>query len=1017
MSSTELFLNAVLPQQGHRFGLANFGVQGDPDFRPAQRQFLPGDTTDLIGYCNWGSRSGANAYFAVGGFALGFNDKGNPARFASLAHWHRCLRLDLDCGAGKAAQGKGYVDKRTALVAVLGFVQQYGLPQPWLVDSGGGIHVYWAFDRDVGLADWLPMAQRLQAACEAAGLITDSTTTCDAARVLRVPGTVNFKDGLGQPTVRILQEGHSVDPELIVARFPAVAPAIGGRMPTALRGRGSELQANLHQPYFLKALLAQCPGMRNMLETGGATASEPLWKLALDLINKSDNDEEQKWAVAIGVSKGHPGYDPASLTAKWDQVQSQDYHPPTCARMRGAGMRECQSCPLFGKISSPLVLGRPVLEAPRDEILPPPVSPPAPVADHPPAAAPNPLPPAAPPAPAVTTPDVLPPPVQAYVQQIQIFEISGGSKVKIIDGRLTSRLLVAGGVPMQIKDSPPDANGVRTQYQQRFFDYRLLSVERMLDHSAQRGATVLTFERPKDGPVEVEFDSKDFAEPRNFYLKMHDAGLYAPRKDVTEFVEKFMTEFLAALQKSRAASQISGRCGWTEDMKSFVLGNVIYNDDGTSQHIRTSVAPGEMDGYHAAGDANAWRTAFDIALRGGVDRQCVLALSIAGPLMVFTNLDGVLLNAYSPESGVGKSTLCDAALSIWGAPNVLRKDFRDTANATFKLASVMGNMPMVIDEFTNVEGKALSDYVYTITQGREKHRLGSDARLNQNAQRWCLAAIATSNNSVHEKLQDYRRDATAEAARVFELRLHPLHLSDDELAYNKDHLSALRSSYGFMGPELVKLFMSKPPSVWRALVMRTIQEWDRRASQSASDRFRSATCALMEIGARLGMALGYAFDPEAVTALLSSHWDKQVNEFEAERLRPVDFVNGYVLEHLSELAQIATDPKGTTNWLNGNQQRKALGEVRGTINNGQFKPATVMIPLNHLREYVKQKHGNYKAVVEWLKKSNMVTRFGLLSFLAGTNSQIQTQAVELQWNGVMGIPTLQAAPDSQENVA
>jgi hypothetical protein len=1015
--STENFLNAVLPTQGHRFSLVNFGKQGDPDFRPVQRQFLPGDTVNLIEHAQWGSRQGGNSFFAVGGFNIGFNEKGNPARFAELAVWHRCLRLDLDCGAAKAVKGEGYLDKRTALLAILSFCQRFALPTPWLVDSGGGVHVYWAFDRDVSLQDWLPMAQRLQAACDAAGVIADSTTTCDAARVLRVPETINHKPELAKPVVRVMQEGHSVAPETIVANFPAVAPAIAGRMPNVLRSRGSELQANLHQPYFMRELLRQCPGMRAMLANGGASASEPLWKLALDLVNKSDNDEDQKWEVAKAISKGHSSYDEGALSAKWSQTQAQDYHPPTCNRLAGAGMRECKSCPLQGKISSPLVLGRPVLEAPRDEIAPAPMSPAATVADHPPAVAAVPLPPEAPQPPA--TPSVLPPPVPAFVQQIQIFEISNISKVKIIDGRLTSRLLVANGVPMQVKDSQPDANGVRTQYNQRFFDYKLLSVERMLDHSAQRGATVLTFERPKDGPVEVEFDSKDFAEPRNFYLKMHDAGLYAPRKDVTEFVEKFMTEFLAALQKSRAASQISGRCGWTEDMKSFVLGNVIYNDDGTSQHIRTAVAPGEMDGYHAAGDAAAWRAAFDIALSGGVDRQCVLALSIAGPLMVFTGLDGVLLNAYSPESGVGKSTLCDAALSIWGAPNVLRKDFRDTANATFKLASVMGNMPMVIDEFTNVEGKALSDYVYTITQGREKHRLGSDARLNQNAQRWCLAAIATSNNSVHEKLQDYRRDATAEAARVFELRLHPLVLTDEQLAINKDRLGALRSSYGFMGPALVKLFMGHPPAVWRALVMKKIQEWDRRASQSAGDRFRSATCALMEIGASLGASLGYAFDPAAVTELLASHWNKQVDEFEAERLRPVDFVNGFVLEHLSDLAQISTDSKsGATNWLNSQQMRKVVGETRGAIVNGQFRPTTVMIPLNHLREYVKDKHGNYKAVIEWLSKASIVSRIGMLGYLSGTNSQIQTQAVELQWNGVMGLPSLQAVdPPSQENVA
>lgn len=1009
--STELFLNAVLPTQGHRFGLATFGKQGDPDFRPAQRQFAPGDTKELIGYCHWGSSGGANAYFAVAGFAHALNHRGNPSREAHNAIWHRSLRLDLDVGADKAAIGKGYATKRDALLALMAMIQRYAMPTPWIVDSGGGVHVYWAFDRDVSLQDWVPMAGRLQAACEAVDLLADSTTTCDAARVLRMPGTLNQKASLGQPVVRILQEGVSVAPELVLANLPQAAATFTGQMPAALRNSGSELQANLHQPYFLREAIRQCPGLTAMLMDGGARAPEPLWKLTLDLINKSDNTDAEKWEVAKALSKGHRDYTEAGLATKWEQVLQQNYHPPLCNRMAGAGMPECNGCPYRGKISSPLVLGRPVIELPREApIAPAPQPPSAPAADHPPVES------AAAPLPPVAAPPV---PMAALIpatQTIQIFEIGPTSKVKIIDGKLSSRLLIHGGIPMQVKDSQPDAQGVRTQYHSRFFDYKILSVERMLDHTAQRGVTVITFERPKDGPVEVEFDSKDFGEPKSFYNKLHDAGMYAPRKDVGEFVDKFMPEFLGALQKARAASQISGRCGWTTDLDAFVLGGTIYNRDGSHDHIRTSVAPGEMDGYHIKGDAVAWRTAFDIALSGGVDRQCVLALALAGPMMVFTGLDGVLLNAYSPESGVGKSTLCDAALSIWGAPNVLRKDFRDTANATFKLASVMGNMPMVIDEFTNVDGKALSDYVYTITQGREKHRLGSDARLNQNNSRWCLAAIATSNNSVHEKLQDYRPDATAEAARVFELRLHPLVLTDEQLANNKDKLGALRDNYGFLGPSIVRMLMKYPAATWRAMVMTTIQKWDREASQNAGDRFRSATCALMEVGAKLGVAMGLPFDVAAVEAELKKHWAKQVSEFEAERKRPIDFINGFVLENLSELAQISAS-NGQTNWLNSNQQRKVLGEMRGSIINGQFRPQSVILPLNHLKEYIREKHGNYKAVTEWIQKSPIVMRHGMLTFMSGTGSQIQTNAVEMQWNGVMAIPSLEVVETVQENIA
>lgn len=990
--STEQFLNAVLPTQGLRFGLNTFGKQGDPDFRPAQRDFAVGETTDLISYAMWGSGQGANAFFAVGGYTTSLHPTtGKPQRLAHAAQWHRCLRMDVDVGADKS-----YQTKQQALAGIVGMNAHFGMPDPWIVDSGGGMHVYWAFDRDVTLVDWVPMASRLRAACEQYGLLGDHTTTIDAARVLRVPGTLNNKPHFiaagAVPVVRILQVGVSSDPAAVVANLPQ-STVVNSALPAALRGLGDELSANLHQPYFIKDLLKQCPGMLAMVNDGGARAQEPLWKAALDLLNKSDDSEDTKVKVARGISSGHPGFTEPHFQQKWQQVQIQNYHPPTCSRMAAAGMPECGTCPHRGKISSPLVLGRIVHREDNGAALP---LPPAPVAD-PPAALPSPSLPspagaalvAAPPLPA-PTPNVV----------IGIFSMDSSTVVKVVNGRLTNRLLIDDGFPTEIKDSAPDENGVKKQYQRHMLPYRLLSFERMLDSISKRSMAVITFDRGLDGLASIEFGNADFSDSRAFYNKLHAEGLYTSKKDAAEFLEKFMPEFLAQAQRARAASQIAGRCGWTSDLSCFVLGTLIYRADGSTEHIRTSVISGEMEGYHIAGDEAKWRRAFDIAMSGGADRQAVLALSIAGPLMAFTGLDGVLLNAYSPESGVGKSTLCDAALSIWGSPNVLRKDFRDTANATFKIASVTGNMPMVIDEFTNVEGKALSDYVYTITQGREKHRLTSDAKLSSNAQRWCLAAITTANNSVHEKLQQYRSDAVAEAARVFELRLKPLQLDVANMGHIKEALFDLRTDYGFLGPQLVKLFLSRPSQYWRDVVMGRIAKWDRESSQSAGDRFRSATCALIEIGTQLGAAMGLGFDVAAVEAVLKTGWAKQVNEFEAERKKPLDFLNGYVLRHISEFALIGGPQNNQI--LNPNMPRKFMGEIRGNHATGAFVPTTVMVPLEHLREYVRDANGNYKAVLEWLQSSPAVLRTGSMKFLDGAPASIYTQATEFKFDDVLG---------------
>jgi hypothetical protein len=209
----------------------------------------------------------------------------------------------------------------------------------------------------------------------------------------------------------------------------------------------------------------------------------------------------------------------------------------------------------------------------------------------------------------------------------------------------------------------------------------------------------------------------------------------------------------------------------------------------------------------------------------------------------------------------------------------------------------------------------------------------------------------------------------------------------------------------------VQMFLSKDPQYWREAVMTRIAKWDREAGQSASDRFRSATCALIQIGASLGKAMGYAFDLDGIEAQLKQHWTKQVTEFEAERKTPADFVNGYVVQYLGDFAMVG-GPKGDQ-IMNPSAPRRFMGEIRGVTANGGYQPTTVMIPMEHLRDYVRDRNGSFKAVAEWLASTPSVVRIGKLPFLEHTVQAITTQAVEFKHADVVGSvkPTLTVVPN------
>lgn len=130
---------------------------------------------------------GSDAYHACASF------KNRSSRAAKNARSLKAFYVDLDCSAQKASAGEGYDTKVEAKSALDKFCSVVGLPQPLLVDSGGGLHAYWPLKEAVAVADWKPVAVMLKALCEAHGLLADPTVTADMARVLRPVGSLNHK--------------------------------------------------------------------------------------------------------------------------------------------------------------------------------------------------------------------------------------------------------------------------------------------------------------------------------------------------------------------------------------------------------------------------------------------------------------------------------------------------------------------------------------------------------------------------------------------------------------------------------------------------------------------------------------------------------------------------------------------------------------------------------------------------------------------------------------------------------
>lgn len=138
----------------------------------------------------------------------------------------RALFLDLDA-KHFAPEGTDDTDvvalapyKALAARELTIFHRATGFPMPAIInDSGGGLHAWWPFDRDIDVHEWRVLAEALKAKCKANGFNADHPITADTGRVLRIPGTVNHKYSTPMPCRQLRDTGEIFDPTKLLEQL------------------------------------------------------------------------------------------------------------------------------------------------------------------------------------------------------------------------------------------------------------------------------------------------------------------------------------------------------------------------------------------------------------------------------------------------------------------------------------------------------------------------------------------------------------------------------------------------------------------------------------------------------------------------------------------------------------------------------------------------------------------------------------------------------------------------------
>ena len=290
----------------------------------------------------------------------------------------KAIWVDIDVKPDDTS-GKYYASIDEAWAAINAFRIKVGLPPvSAVVDSGGGLHIYWISDRALEPAQWLPFAAGLKALLLKEGVKCDAGLTTDDVRLLRVPGTRNHKYDPPR-VVRLMPiplTTYNFETSLAflttiapVKTVPAASTALfeaaTGVKPIIVQATDCLSDGIEKREEVLldpRPVFTQCGFMGDALATGGADLDNPLWHLSVLATTFMENGN----AIAHQISEKHADYTPDGTQALFDRKVAdradRGIGYPQCSTIAGNGCKSCATCPLRGKVKSPLNI-RPIVTA------------------------------------------------------------------------------------------------------------------------------------------------------------------------------------------------------------------------------------------------------------------------------------------------------------------------------------------------------------------------------------------------------------------------------------------------------------------------------------------------------------------------------------------------------------------------------------------------------------------------------------------------------------------------------
>jgi hypothetical protein len=905
MTSRIPFLSSVLADEGM------YCVVGLK--KGAPRQTFVETIEEIDGVVEGLLAQGYDAYFGCAKYL-----NASEGRTAQNAKWFKAFWVDLDCG-----ENKPYETQAVALDALKQFVKDTGLPRPTIVNSGRGVHAYWTLTKAIFYNDWKPSAEAFKKFCAAYDLKADPAVTADAARILRIPETLNHKDS-PPSRVDVLVSSGAME----FSRFQAIVGAgteeevnneLGFAVPTQRRPIDATTRALMGNSISRFGTI-----MRKSAEGKGCAqlvhiyrnqqdVEEPLWRAGLSI---AINCEDGELAIHK-ISHAHEEYDPQDTKVKADALFGKPYK---CATFHSLNSTGCTDCPNRNKITSPIQIGSQIAAATAEDNI------------------------------VVMRNATLEEDITVEIPEYPFPYFRGKN------GGVYKR-----GLPSE-KAKKKDDEETEEERDHLIYEYDFYVVKRLTDPDAGESLW-MRLHMPKDGIREFSAPLASVLSKDRFREVIAFQGVTAYNKKLDGLMA-YVTRWVGELQQLAEAEKARQQFGWCEDDTKFVVGNREITAAGVNYSPSSQATAELATMYTKKGTLHEWsKVANNYAREGNEVRAFTLFAGFGSALFKFTKLSGSIIHLTNNGSGVGKTTIQHMVNSIWGRPLETLMNQEDKYLARMHRISVLGNISVTIDELTNMADEEVSNMAYGITHGRGRNRMMSQVNAERsNMLRWAMIAITSGNKSLYDQLYNLKDFPEGELMRILEFNVSKT--DDMSKAESDSAFNAMYDNYGVAGEVFIRYVIANLPEV-KKLLEKIQRKFDKAAGLTQRERFWSATAACALTAGLITKKLGlHNIAVENIYAWAVQTIGRMRVEVRPGISGPLAHMGLFLNEHNNNMLVI----NSTVDKRSGLTEAP-IREPRGELIT-RYEPDTkhLFVTVKLLREWCSENQVSYKGLVDDLYK-------------------------------------------------